>query len=94
MAYWPYSSLTRSTLTEHLIGLRMTDMIAFIRASPPLPAYFPEEQEIPACGREWVANMLQTLSPQEFSAWVRQAEQARRTRMDDKANRNVSSGSC
>ena len=52
----------------------MTDMIAFIRARPPLLAYFPDEQEIPACGREWVANMLQTLTPTEFSAAVKRAE--------------------
>ena len=47
-------------------GLHMKDIVHFIKQRNGLLAYFPVEEEIPKCGKEWVTNMLQTLCFDEF----------------------------
>ena len=49
----------------------MEQLLDFIKARPQLLEYFPAEEELPKAGKEWVANMLQTLCPEDFSALVR-----------------------
>ena len=44
----------------------MKDIVDFIRQRNDLLDYFPVEEEIPKCGKEWVTNMLQTLCFDEF----------------------------
>ena len=41
----------------------MTDIIVFIKKYPLIRPYFPADEEIPKCGKEWITNMLQTLMP-------------------------------
>ena len=71
----------------------MADLLTFIRAHPRVAPFLPEEAEIPKAGREWVANMLQTLCPEDFQAYVREQERRRRAKIDDSRNLNVSSPS-
>ena len=55
-------------------GLHLKDLIQFINSHDHLEAYFPKEEEIPKCGREWVANVLQTKYPEEFKRFVHHME--------------------
>ena len=69
----------------------MEQMLSFIKERPNILEYFPSEEEIPKAGKEWVVNMLQTLGQDDFQTWVRQAETARKEKIDQKENRNVGS---
>ena len=60
----------------------MQDILGFIETYGDLADYFPDLCDIPKCGKEWVVNMCQTLKPDEFNAFVRQKEKARRAKMD------------
>ena len=92
-AYCPHiDGKASSDLTNifDALGLRMEQLLAFIKERPQLLEYLPEEAELPKAGKEWIANMLQTLCQQEFQALVRHAEQARRDKSDLRDKRNVS----
>ena len=39
----------------------MVDLVEFIRAYPDIRLYFPADEELAKCGKEWITNMLQTL---------------------------------
>jgi len=69
----------------------MEQILSFIKQRPDVLEYFPAEEEIPKSGKEWVVNMLQTLCQMDFQAWIRQAEQARKEKIDQREKRNVCS---
>ena len=48
------------------IGLYMRDLLDFIRVRRDLHDYFPDEEEIPKQGKEWIKNMLRILAEDEF----------------------------
>ena len=48
------------------IGLYMRDLLDFISARRDLHDYFPDEEEIPKQGKEWIKNMLRILAEDEF----------------------------
>ena len=61
----------------------MKDLLQLILSKPELKIYFPKEEEIPKCGKEWVANVLQSLCPDAFQSFVREKEQIRRQKIDE-----------
>ena len=53
-------------------GLYMADLVGFIAERRALHEYFPDMEEIPKQGKQWVKNMLRILCEEEFRAWVSQ----------------------
>ena len=53
-------------------GLYMKDLVEFIMERGALHDYFPDFEEIPKQGKQWVKNMLRILAEDEFRAWVSQ----------------------
>ena len=50
----------------HVEGLHFPDLINFAKSYYNVLEYLPAEEEMIKTGREWMANMLYTLKPQEF----------------------------
>ena len=69
----------------------MVDLIEFIRAYPDIRLYFPADEELVKCGKEWITNMLQTLQPAEFTEFVKQQERIRRDKIDSQRKLQVNS---
>ena len=61
----------------------MKDIVHFIKQRDGLLAYFPVEEEIPKCGKEWVTNMLQTLCFDDFQFFVGEQEMKHRAKIDE-----------
>ena len=70
-------------------GLDMPQILGLIRQHPSVLEYLPEEEEITRVGREFVCNVIYTLKPDEFNAFVREKEQFRRAKMDTARNNTV-----
>ena len=71
-------------------GLYMADLVGFISERRALHEYFPDIEEIPKQGKQWVKNMLRILCEAEFRAWVNQRCQQHREKVDRVQNNNVS----
>ena len=48
----------------------MPELMNFIFKHPSLVEYFPEQEETPKCGREWITNILYTLAAEDFKQLV------------------------
>ena len=72
------------------IGLYMKDLLDFIRDRRDTHDYFPDEEEIPKQGKQWVKNMLRILCEDEFRAWVAERCRLHRAKADHQRNLNVS----
>jgi len=86
--------IDRSQLTKafcpQIDGLFIKDIIAFIKTKPDIAVYFPEEEDIPKCGKEWVSNMLASLCNEEFEALVKAKVRDRRDKIDSSRKSMVS----
>ena len=71
------------------LGLYMADLVGFIAERRGLHEYFPDVEEIPKQGKQWVKNMLRILCEDEFRAWVNQRCQQHREKVDRVQNNNV-----
>lgn len=67
----------------------MPDLIQFIQNRKELYPFFPAFEDIPKCGREWVANILETKCTRDFQSFVKDMEQQRRQKIDQAKNLQV-----
>ena len=69
----------------------MKDLLGLIKNQVAIQDYFPVEEEIAKCGKEWVSNMLYSLCKSNFVDLVKSMEMARKVKIDATHQLNVSS---
>lgn len=60
-----------------------------MKANPATHPFFPEDRDLARLPREWIANVLNTFSPDAFKAHCAEMVKQRRERVEQKNNLNV-----
>ena len=79
----------KKAYAPHIEGLQLSEIVSFIKKHPEILQYMPAEEETPKVGREFICNIVYTIKPAEFTAFVREKEQMRRAKMDSIRNNTV-----
>ena len=68
-------------------GLSLKDIANYLRNGHQQVAdYFPDDQEVPKLGKEWICNVCATVLQDTFSGWVKQQVELRNALVTEKRN--------
>jgi hypothetical protein len=71
-------------------GLTVEDMLASANGKQGVLRYLPDERDWDHMDRKWLADVLFTVDKANFDAMIKAAVKARKERMEEKYNMNVS----
>ena len=71
-------------------GLTVEDMLDLAKTKPATLRHLPDERDWDHMDRKWLADMLNTVDKANFERMVKDAVKARKERLEDKHNLNVS----
>ena len=71
-------------------GLTVEDMLDLAKSSANALKHLPDERDWDHMDRKWLSDILFTTDKANFEAMIKRAVQARKERLEDKNNLNVS----
>jgi hypothetical protein len=71
-------------------GLTVEDMLEFAKQRPNVLRHLPDERDWDHMDRKWLSDILFTTDKANFEAMIKRAVKARKERLEDKNNLNVS----
>ena len=71
-------------------GLTVEDMLDFARGRQAVLRHLPDERDSDHMDRKWLSDILFTVEKAAFDRMIKDAVKARRDRLEDKNNLNVS----
>ena len=71
-------------------GLTVEDMLEFAKGKQQVLRHLPDERDWDHMDRKWLSDILYTVDRANFDRMIKDAVKARKERMEDKYNLNVS----
>ena len=71
-------------------GLTVEDMLEFAKGKQQVLRHLPDERDWDHMDRKWLSDILYTVDRANFDRMIKDAVKARRDRLEDKHNLNVS----